>query len=224
MLFWSACQETDLEPIPVVYNYSYFPMDSGAWREFEVTTIVIDKPSNVFDTSRYYLLERWAGWTLGASYDSVMKLERFTKIAPNQSWNILSVWQSSILNQEAIQVEENIRYVKLNFPVQLNKEWNGNRYNRLDTLNKYNYKIKTIDTPYSMNNLLFDSVLTVVQKEKSSAIDKIYFEEKFAVGIGLIEKVQTDVYSKDVDQTVPIEERITKGMIYHQKLIGYGNK
>jgi hypothetical protein len=114
----------------------------------------------------------------------------------------------------------------LDFPVQLNKAWNGNKYNRFDTLNQYNYKIKTINEPYSLNILLFDSVLTVVQKEKLTAIDKIYFEEKYALGVGLIEKQQTDIYTgkDDYDPTVPIEERITKGIIYHQKLIGYGNK
>ncbi|MFA6402023.1 MAG: hypothetical protein WCX31_10420 [Salinivirgaceae bacterium] len=226
ILFWSACQKPDLEPIPVVYNYSYFPMDSGAWREFEVTKIVIDKPSNVFDTTHYYLLEQWVGLIVSASNDSMIRLERFSKIKQNHTWEILSVWQSGIINHEAIQVEENIRYLKLDFPVQLNKAWDGNRYNRLDTLNQYSYKIITINEPYSLNNLLFDSVLTVVQKEKLTKIDKIYFEEKYALGVGLIEKQQTDIYSgeKEYDPNIPVEERITRGIIYNQKLIGYGNK
>ena len=65
-------------------------------------------------------------------------------------------------------------------------------------------------------------MLTITQKEKISIIDKIYYIEKYAYGIGLVEKQQIDIYSDDVDPSIPIENRVTKGTMYYQKVIGYG--
>jgi hypothetical protein len=224
-IVWNGCNETDIEPVPTIYDYSYFPMDSLSWREFEVTFIEIDKPSNRYDTTQYFLLEKWAGIVLNATGDSMVQLERYKRLDPNQTWNILSIWQAGIASQQAIQVEENIRYVKLNFPLFLNKSWDGNKYNRLDTSKIYDFKIILMDGVYTNKNISLDSVLTVVQKNKSTEIDKLYFDEKYAPGVGLIEKQQTNIYSgrDDYDPTVPIENRITKGTLYTQKLTGYGN-
>ena len=106
----------------------------------------------------------------------------------------------------------------------MNFEWNGNAYNRIDTLEKYPYKITSLNIPESINNLLFDSVLTVTQKEFVSLIDKQHFYEKYAYGVGLIEKQQVDIFSDDPDNTIPIENRVNKGTQYFQKITGYGKK
>jgi hypothetical protein len=224
LLLW-ACNESHIEPSPVVYNSAYFPLDSSAWRTYQATYIVIDKASEVYDTVNYFVKEVCAGWTLDATHDSMMRLERYVKSEIDQPWDINQVWQAGIVNHEAIQVEENIRYIKLKFPAELGKTWNGNAYNRLDTLEQYSFIVSDLDEPYLLNDLSFDSVLTVTQKDKESLIDKVLFTEKYAKGIGLIEKIQIDIRGdEDIDPLVNVEDRITKGTIYRQTLIDYGKE
>ena len=112
--------------------------------------------------------------------------------------------------------------MKIKFPTKLNSDWNGNIYNSQDSLNEYRYTITSVDIIGSVNELVFDSILTITQKDKTSIIDKIYFFEKYAYGVGLIEKQQIDIYSEDVDPSIPIEKRVTKGTMYYQKITSYG--
>jgi hypothetical protein len=221
-LFLFSCEKQEITQLPVNYDYGYFPLDSGMWKEYDVTQIVIDKQSGVYDTVKYKLREVFAGWYLNAAGDSTMRIERFVRDSVNHPWRETTVWYAFINSRDAIQSENNIKYLKIKFPAILNSEWNGNVYNRLDTINTYNYKIISVDIAEQINNITFDSVLTVRQKFKESIIDKVDFFEKYAYKTGLIEKQQTDIYSSDVDPSIPIEERVTKGVMYYQKITRYG--
>lgn len=217
-----ACQEQIIEQHPTVYDYGYFPLDSGMWKQYNVTSIVIDEPSQVWDTAKYQLREVFAGWILDATNDSVMRIKRFFRDSVHHSWSVLSVWQVDIKGNDILQTEENIKFLKIKFPTKLNSDWNGNIYNSQDSLNEYRYTITSVDIIGSVNELVFDSILTITQKDKTSIIDKIYFFEKYAYGVGLIEKQQIDIYSEDVDPSIPIEKRVTKGTMYYQKITSYG--
>lgn len=219
-----SCQKQEIKQYPVVYDYGYFPLDSGMWRQYDVTFIEIDAPSNAYDTVRYQLHEEFSGWFLNAADDSMMRIERLYRDSSHHSWKPLGVWQAGINGNEALQIEENIKLLKIKFPIQLDFDWDGNIYNRIDTLTQYRYKITSLDIPEAINNLTFDSVLTVTQKDFVSLINKLHFYEKFAYGVGLIEKQQIDIYSEDTDSGIPIENRVEKGTMYFQKITSYGKK
>jgi len=217
-----SCQKQEIKQYPVVIDYGYFPLDSGTWKQYDVTYITIDKITNKYDTLTYQLLETNTGWVVDAANDTVMRIERLYRDSSQHSWSPLGIWQAGIVGNDAFQIEENIKYLKIKFPVTLNSEWNGNAYNRLDTINEYRYTITGLHTSETINNLSFDSVLTVTQKFKESIVDKLNFFEKYAYGVGLIEKQQIDIYSSDTDTSIPIEQRISKGALYYQTITNYG--
>ena len=219
-----ACQKQEIKQYPLVYDFGYFPLDSGMWKHYDVTLIVIDVPSEVYDTTHYQLREVFAGWYLNAANDSMMRIERFMRDSSHHSWQPISVWQSGIKSNDAFQIEENVKFLKIKFPVKFNNYWDGDAYNRLDTLKEYSYEITSLDVAENINTINFDSVLTVTQKDKYSIIDKVYYFEKYAYGIGLVEKEQIYIYSdvEDFDPTIPVEDRVTKGTLYYQKIIEYG--
>lgn len=222
LAFIASCQKQEIKHYPVVSDYGYFPLDSGMWRQYDVTFIEIDDTTNRYDTVRYQLFEKHAGWFLNAANDSMMRIERLYRDSSHHSWKPFGVWQAGIKGNDALQIEENIKFLKLKFPVQLDFDWNGNIYNRIDTLEQYRYTITSLDNPEAINNLPFDSVLTVTQKDFVSLINKLNFFEKYAYGIGLIEKQQIDIYSKDADGSIPIENRVDKGTFYYQTITNYG--
>lgn len=222
LVLFVSCDDVDTTQNPLVYDYGYFPVDSGNWHEYSVLSINIDKAIDVYDTSNYYLREQVGGIFVDAANDTMLLLNRYYKDSLHKDWQLLSAWYLGVVRNEAVEVEENIKYIKQKFPLELNKTWNGNAYNRTDTLGEFMYTVSAIDEPDVVNALSFEKVLTITQREFTSAVEKYLFYEKYAYGIGLIKKEMVDIYSEDVDLSIPIEDRVTKGTMYYQEIIDYG--
>lgn len=139
----------------------------------------------------------------------------------NIAWTIKDVW-SCIKTKTAYEVvEENVRLIKLTFPVKVDDYWNGNAQN---TIGEWNYKYKYIDNSETINGSFFEKVLFVEQKDDKlkNVIHRQYYIEKYAKNIGLIYREIKDLYSNTVILNVPVEQRIEKGIIYKQTYITHG--
>jgi len=212
---FSGCKKEN-ESIPVDLKYSYFPLISGHELTYKVVEIEIDKEIGTYDTTTYQLKERFDSMFIDNSGNAAWRLERYKRNDSTQPWVILDVWVSQIMQNQAQQVEENQRIVKIAFPPEINKNWDGNVYN---TLGLKTFKISGIDVSFSINSLHFDSVLTVVQENDTSLINKYYKSEQYAKYVGLIYKKNIAISSAWVDAGVPIEQRINRGILYYQTLI-----
>ncbi len=219
-IIFIACNEVDTSQPAYEYDYGYFPVDSGDWREYSVTHIAIDL--GIFDTIDYFLREEVSTIFIDGENDTLHELRRYYKDSMHHSWKIHSVWYAGIKDAEAIQVEENVKYIKQKFPLKLDKIWNGNAYNRTDTLGEYLYEVTQIDFPETINNISFDSVLKVSQREFLSNIEKYSYFEKYALGVGMIEKEEVYIYTEDADLSIPIEQRAEIASMYYMKIIDYG--
>ena len=223
-LFFS-CDNTNT-PVPIEpssIDYGYFPIDTGKWITYDVIEIDIDAAINKFDTIRYQLKEYFESEFQDNTGNNSIRIERYVRNSNTLPWNIKNVWTASLLKTSAQKVEDNIRYVKLVFPVKLDLSWNGNIYNSDSDDSEDNYTITVLDSSENVNTFLFDSVLTVTQADKQSLIDRIYKIEKYAKNIGLIYKKEIDIYSDTVDPNTDIMDRITYGTIYEQTISDYGN-
>jgi len=220
----AACKESDSYHFPKQnkIDCQYVMFDSGAWREFQVTEIKIDEPISLYDTQTYFVREQIGGIFIDNLGDTMRQIERFRRKTETEKWNRLNTWVTGIIGSEVIQVEENVRYLKMQLPLYASKTWNGNIYNRTDTLQEYDYEVDSIDCQMIINNFEFDSVLTISQKKELTAITKIHFFERYAVGVGLVEKQQIDIYSDTYNPDIDIMNRITQGTITDYCLIGYG--
>lgn len=207
------------ESVKITTDFTYCPLVVGNWVSYDVVDINIDKPSDVNDTITYQIKE-----LVESSYsdnnEQVYRIERYIKLNDSTSWVIKDVWFANYTSNSFQKVEENIRYVKIAFPVTLNKTWNGNAYNINDSKD---YEITSLDLPETINSLPFDSVLHVTQLNVSNLIEKKLEIEKYAKNIGLVYKELTDIYSDQIIQGTPIEERIKTGTIYKMTVTDYGS-
>ena len=199
-------------------DYGYFPDKIGSWIIYNVVEIHIDSESGVFDTAYYQINEIIESKFSDNSNRQTLRIERYIRENDTLPWNIKDVWFANLLTNSAQKVEENIRYVKLVFPVKLNKTWDGNTYN---TLEECEYKITGIDINDTINSLFFDSVLTVTQKDEENMIEKFYFIEKYAKNTGMVYKQIIDITSL---YPIPgdFEERIKFGNILTMEVVEYG--
>jgi len=221
----AACHESDSYQFPPEqkrFECQYVMLDSGAWREFLVTEIKIDEPISLCDTQKYFLREQIGGIFIDNLGDTMRQIERFSRKSDSGQWTRLNTWTAGVIGSEFIQVEENTRYLKMQLPLYKGKTWNGNIYNRTDTLQKYEYCVDSIDYQMVIGEFDFDSVLTISQKNELTAITRILFFERYAAGVGLVQKQQIDIYSDSYNPDVDITERITQGTLVYYNLIGYG--
>ncbi|HNQ67269.1 MAG TPA: hypothetical protein PKN32_02740 [Bacteroidales bacterium] len=215
-IFVLSCENENNNNYSVFTGKEYFPLITGNSLIYKVTEITIDKPSEVYDTSIYYLKEITDIALLDNENDTAYRIERYTKKTLNDNWIIHSVWSAKITENTAEKVEENYRYVKIRFPVKTGYSWNGNIFNECES---QEYRTSSVNSFYQIGDFAFDSCLTVVHDSSFSLIHKDLAYEVYAYRIGLIYKEQTYINSQEVVFEVPIEERITTGTIYIQELV-----
>jgi hypothetical protein len=199
------------------HGYNYFPDEIGSYVIYEVDSIAQDDKSNKHDTTRYQLKELIADTFTDGSGRPTLRIERYKKFyndtVPYDSMNWVGprVWYSNKTSTTAEKVEENIRYLKLIFPVTKGKHWDGNTFN---TLGQKDYEMTSVDQSETINNNNFDSVVTVKQFEQIDFIEYIYEAEKYARNVGLIYKVRDSLYDGGGSDTI--------GYRYTQKIVSYG--
>ena len=97
-----------------------------------------------------------------------------------------TIWKSIITPGSFINVENNIRFVRLKFPPELSLEWDGNEENNS---NSHIYSIDSLDIPYTLHDTLnFEKTLFVSHTRKLTLIDTNIVFERYAEDVGLIER------------------------------------
>lgn len=219
-VYFFSCKKDNPAEEPVNFGYNYFPNDISCYVIYQVDSIHYDDVAGQPpDTTRYLLKEIITATYTDNSGRPTERIERFYKIyndsIPYDSMNWVGprVWSSNKTNSTYEKIEENIRYIKLIFPVKEGKQWNGNTYN---SLGSKEYELVSVDEPEIINSLSFDSVATVKQFEQINIIETRFEQEKFARNVGLIYK-QRDSLSK---QGLNFADTI--GYTFIQKIVSYG--
>ncbi len=221
-----SCEEKIAGPYHFASDHRYYPVNKGNTKIYQVQEIIIDKPSGVTDTINFQQKEVINGEITDINGNRWQKTEVYKRSTDGLSWKFDHVYTIMRSTYEAQWLEDNIKRVKLIFPLKLYNSWDGNRYNQEDTLKIHRYIVTKLHEPYTIGDLFFDSTLHVSQKADSSLIHKDIAFEKYAAGIGLILKKEIYLVSDepDFDPTVPIEQRITTAYIYTRTIISYGDR
>ncbi|MBN8702458.1 MAG: hypothetical protein J0M08_05310 [Bacteroidetes bacterium] len=226
LFFLFSCEkEKDAKITDIGYNY--FPLQVGSYWVYDVDSVVYDDFENDTDYYHYRIKEYVESTFQDFAGNTAFRIERYVKhynaIVPYDSisWQLQNVCFANKTKTTAEKVEENMRYVKLIFPVEENKTWNGNSYNMLGEMD---YTYESIDQSKTINNLHFDSTLVVQQSNTTNAIEKKYYIEIFAKNIGLVKKEIVDIYSSKPPLNTPVTSRIEKGFTLNMSIVEYGKQ
>ncbi|MCE3279960.1 MAG: hypothetical protein K0S44_2151 [Bacteroidetes bacterium] len=195
----SSCSK-DPGPNPDL-GYNYFPDQVGRYVVYTVDSFYYDASANppIIDTIKFQIKEKIQSVYTDNEGRPTMRLERYIKyydpLVPysNMSWTLKDVWSQNKTLRTAEKVEENLRYIKLAFPIKEAQEWNGNAQNSQDA---QNYFYAFFDQARTIGNIKFDSVLQVTQQNESSLVHLKYNEEKYARNVGLIYKRGINIESQ----------------------------
>jgi hypothetical protein len=193
------------------YHSKYFPIELNQEKEFLVTNI--NHSSFGKDTVTYYLKEVISEKFLNLEGDSAYRIERFWKTDSMDNYEIKDIWVANKSLNFAQLIEENIRFTKLIFPFDVNVVWDGNVFNNQQS---QEYRIESINTPYNVNGLSFDSSITVIQNYKSNLLEYENSKEIYVIGVGLVYKEDIEVLINSANSN-----NFSQGYEFYQELIEY---
>ncbi len=221
LIFIISCNKKVETPPDLGYDYA--PAIIGKYVVYDVDSTVYNESMDTI-YYKYRIKEKLEEIYVDNESRKAIKLVRYIKkydplLSYDQTvWQIKDVWNYTKTPTTLEVVEEDVRFTKLSFPIKENASWNGNANN---SKGEWNYTYKYIDQAEKINGTMFENVLYVEQKDdkNENRIHRQYYIEKYAKNIGIVYKEIKDLYSKTVKLypnglPIPVEERITYGVIY----------
>ncbi|MBX5439391.1 MAG: hypothetical protein IRZ29_07610 [Thermoflavifilum sp.] len=195
LLSLGACHKTSLSPPPDA-GYAFFPIYVGMERHYWLDSIIYRDFDGTIDTEHYEAWDRVDTSYLNDSGQQVFRILRMLRPVGIQQWLPALTIEITWLPQRMEWLEDNLRYIKLIFPVAEGKSWSGNAYLEtnlnpdLQYLNGWVYAYQDVNKPANIDTLHFDSTLTVREANDSlnspSYAFRTYSLEQYARGVGLV--------------------------------------
>lgn len=187
----------------------YFPIEGVTNKEYRVIEERYNGSS--IDTTIFYLKEEFEGKALiGDEYQQIIK--RYKKVNINDSWVLDSLWKNARTSTHAFSIENNIRFVKLSFPLKVNGEWDKNDYN---TFEEKVILLDDKDVSRDLNGVQYPKTVKVMFDDFTSLVNRDIQFEIYAEDIGLLR-----VYSEHLNHQ---PGKDTVGTRVEQILLSYEN-
>ncbi len=210
----SSCKkDAVITPDPVYRNY--FTDKVGSYIIYQCDSIIYDDFNHTIDTNSFLIKEYYQSSFTDNSGRSAIRIERWKKPADTLSWFLKDVWYCVKTDVQVEKVEEDVRFIKLVFPVRNGVEWNANALNSLEART---FTMDKAHEPFSTGVLNFDSTVTVVNSDPENLVSEYRSTEVFATNVGMVFKKLVDV-----NYVVPTPE-IKSGVVFTMKAIEIGEQ
>jgi len=211
--FFFGCKKNE----GVDFHTDYYPVKKGKYIIYQVQDIVIDDEVNQYDTTNVFIKAIIGDTFVDNEGRVANRYERWFGPTASGPWTLIDIWTTIVANNRAELVEENNRTIKLVFAPTEYKTWNANTYNTLEELDSY---YTDIHVPYSIGGHSFDSTLTVLQQYvEPNLIQYKNKYERYAKGVGMIQKVYVDELHQNFD-TLQVE----KARKLYMNMVSYGQE
>ena len=199
------------------FGYDFFPVIVGKSWVYASDSIILTAGGTRRDTFRSFIREVVGDTLVDATGNTSFKLHRFFKRNEADAWISTNTWTCSIDKTMAIRTEENIRQVKLVFPIKKGLRWNANvfLYEDLTVVvggepialyRGWNPRMEEIDQPYDFNGQQIPSIKVNVAEE-DNILSFRDISEYYGKGIGLVRR---DMVVYDSDGSRPSDAWETK--------------
>lgn len=220
---FGACSEDETDELTLNLGYDYFPIEVGTFAEYRADSIWHDQPNpnieGIHDTTSYFIREEIESEILDAQDEPSLRIVRYKRNTLSEDWNLVDVWFAKRTAQNAEKVEENVRYIKLAFPVRESAMWNLNALNANDEWPAF---YDSLFVERETDDFLFPKTIKVLQRDNKNLIDDELAFEIYAEGVGLIKRYERDLTTQLNFVNEPIAENIRLGHEFKWEIIDYG--
>jgi hypothetical protein len=202
-----SCRKSEPEEIDL--GYDYFPMQVGNYVVYRVDSTYFGTEPQTFS---FQLREVLAYEFIDGQGEPAVAVERYRRPSNDEPWTLHSVWVQKRTPTSGQRLEENVRFIRMAFPVAGGKSWNGNAYN---TLPAWQYVTENPDQPVSYGALDFPRSVRISQRNNVNLVDQEIAFEVYARNVGLVYKRFTDLRNQGGQLT---------GVDYTLTAIAYGKE
>ncbi len=215
LVFFSCKNQED--PSDSDLGYSYYPLSDGDYRIYSVIDTSFEGVG-VNVVTRYQIKEEIQE-PITVNDETRYQLYVYYKTAGMSDWNSYpdSVWTVFNTNGKIVKVQNNVRFVKLVFPFDIGKKWDGNISDTENDPQKY-YEMKEIRRPHTVDSLYFPKTVSVVEYDDKSRINLDYIVSVYAKDYGLVYNEFINYRYKQDN----IYDKVEFGRHYTQKLMAHG--
>lgn len=227
-LFLFACAKRELDDHQTDMGYDYFPVKVGQYRTYAVDSIVFGQLGA--DTLSSQIKETIVE-ELNDGLDKKYRVLREWRKSMDDNWQTNTVWWIVKEENRIIQTEENLKFIKLTFPVKLGTSWDGNSFfddrtvvkiasENLEFFKEWDYQV-TGKGDRILSNESFDNVFVIQEADFETSIELRKSTAIYAKGVGLIERMQQILDTQCITCSNAWSEKAEKGVILTQLLIDH---
>ena len=205
------------DPSSVDLGYSYYPINVGDYSLYQVidSTFLGVGLSSV-DT---FMIREEIHEPITVSEEERFQLYVYYK-KQNEPWKSYpdSVWTVFRDGGRIVRVRNNVRFVPLVFPLEVEKKWDGNISDATVEKDQF-YTMKNVYRPFAYDSYYYPKTVSVEILNDASAIDNNLFYDVYANGFGLVYKEEKEY---NYDQTQIGLNIVESGHHLIQKLVLHG--
>jgi hypothetical protein len=237
VIFFGCKGSSTLEEFEVAFGYEYFPLEIGKYRTYVVDSTLYDisDSDSITKTQSRTFVKHVVADTLTDNLGRLAyKIERYERLSDTLQWQIKDIWTAIRTDEGAEWIEENLRFLKMVFPLKEGLDWDGNQYIDITTIvpiagesvevfKSWSYEVLSVDESDQIGDMVFDEVAHIAQASSENLIELRLSEEKYAKGIGLIYREMKILDTQCIIECdgQSWEDRAQKGYILKQEIIDY---
>ncbi|MCB0480122.1 MAG: hypothetical protein KDC83_01760 [Flavobacteriales bacterium] len=207
----SSCKKAEKPQVDL--GFDYYPNAIGSQIVYSVDSIVYNSFTLTVDTFKFEIKEVQKEQIKDDGGRDIVVMSRW-KNSPKKGWKEVKSWQFYKDNFIVEEQKENLRIVKMNFPVVDGQSWDANVRN---TQASQTYRLTGPQSEIILGNS-YSEVVIVDQLDESDPlqlqVNRAF--EKYAKGVGLVYK-----YNKSLKRFTtgePGDVPIDSGLIYIQQI------
>lgn len=200
------------------FGYQYFPLEADKYWIYSVDKTTVDDAGATIIDESVFVKEEITEKFADSAGDTLFRLQRSESSTQNGVYTITDVWTASKSSELAIRTEENLRFVKMIYPISVGTSWEGNQFDELievfvadEKVQVYkdwgDYECVAKGISLSAGGTAYEDVLSIEQGNFNSDIERRYAIEHYAPDIGMIKK---EMIILDTQCICPGEEWIEK--------------
>ena len=201
---FTSCKRQVIPADDVELGKDYFPLTIGHFIEYDVDSILFNDFTKTVDTFHFELKDVVESEFADNEGRKSFIINRYKRQDATYPWKENLTYYTTETNFNIEVVEENLRFIKMVFPVKVNTKWNGNIYlpatlsAELKWLSGWDYKYVNINEPFSTGFLNFENTVTInhVDNVVGDSLDannyseRTFSRERYAKNVGLISREQ----------------------------------
>lgn len=195
-----SCKKPDERPAPPQAEQEYFPLEVGKW-------VIYDVDSTIWDDT--FCVERFYNYQVRLSVADTFtddlgrpsyRIDRSIRRKTGDEWRPQEVIYATNTGISLEIVQDELRTIKMTFPIANGEEWEGNNYilsddPRFDFYADWVYHYELYKERFNSGFKVFDNTVTVVQIDTAVADPEVFPEEYasrtksnevYASGVGMV--------------------------------------